>query len=300
MNKALFSSASDEWATPQALFDRLNEKFRFDLDVCATKENAKCARYYTREQDGLAQTWEGVCWMNPPYGRQIGEWMQKAYQAAIGGATVVCLVPARTDTRWWHEYAMRGEIEFLKGRLKFGGAKQGAPFPSALVIFRGGANDGECGFAGALHGDDCRAGVSGRHHGGADGDAGGGRGHLRALADAQGGAKAQMMTEFERKVCDCLTKIAAEMREIVREQGEIRITLEAIDRRLAETGGLTKATTRRAEVREFEDWGEYYCSACGGEVMRHDVYCEKCKAELIWPEGMNEDRPLEERGATEP
>lgn len=109
-----------------------------------------------------------------------------------------------------------------------------------------------------------------------------------------------MMTEFERKVCDCLTKIAAEMREIVREQGEIRITLEAIDRRLAETGGLTKATTRRAEVREFEDWGEYYCSACGGEVMRHDVYCEKCKAELIWPEGMNEDRPLEERGATEP
>lgn len=95
MNKALFSSASDEWATPQALFDRLNEKFRFDLDVCATKENAKCARYYTREQDGLAQTWEGVCWMNPPYGRQIGKWMQKAYQSAIGGGRrsfVSCLL----------------------------------------------------------------------------------------------------------------------------------------------------------------------------------------------------------------
>lgn len=109
-----------------------------------------------------------------------------------------------------------------------------------------------------------------------------------------------MMTEFERKVCDCMQKIAAELRVIARAQGEMRITLEAIDRRLAETGGLTKATTRRAEVREFEDWGEYYCSACGGEVMRHDAYCEKCKAELIWPEEMNEDKPLEESEATEP
>lgn len=133
------SSKTDEWATPQDLFDRLDAIWHFDLDVCATASNAKCAKYYTREQDGLKQEWRGCCWMNPPYGREIGRWMRKAYEASMQGATVVCLVPARTDTAWWHDYAMQGEIAFFRGRLKFGNAQNSAPFPSALVVFDGGA-----------------------------------------------------------------------------------------------------------------------------------------------------------------
>jgi phage N-6-adenine-methyltransferase len=131
-----FSSATDLWATPQDTFDALNAEFGFQTDVCALAENAKCRNFYTPEQDGLAQNWRGTCWMNPPYGRQIGKWMRKAYESSLTGATVVCLVPARTDTAWWHDYAMRGEIRFLRGRLKFGGSKNSAPFPSAVVIFR--------------------------------------------------------------------------------------------------------------------------------------------------------------------
>lgn len=131
-----FSSKSVEYETPPDLFERLRAKYNFVTDVCATQENAKCARFFTLEDDGLAQEWSGVCWMNPPYGRQIHRWMKKAYESAQQGAVVVCLVPARTDTAWWHEYAMKGEIEFLRGRLKFGGRKINAPFPSALVVFR--------------------------------------------------------------------------------------------------------------------------------------------------------------------
>jgi phage N-6-adenine-methyltransferase len=119
------------------LFDRLHARFGFTLDVCATPDNAKCARYFTRADDGLAQTWSGRIWCNPPYGRQVGAWMRKAWEAAQSTAQlVVCLVPARTDTAWWHQYAMRGEIEFLPGRLRFGEATSGAPFPSAIVVFR--------------------------------------------------------------------------------------------------------------------------------------------------------------------
>lgn len=131
-----YSSATPEWETPQAFFDRLDAEFRFTLDVCATHENAKCAAHFTREEDGLTQSWSGVCWMNPPYGREIKQWMRKAYQEARRGVTVVCLIPARTDAGWWHDYAMRGEIRFLRGRLKFGGAKYNAPFPNAVVVFR--------------------------------------------------------------------------------------------------------------------------------------------------------------------
>lgn len=131
-----FSSATDLWSTPQDFFDALDEKWGFTLDVCATSENAKCARYYTELSDGLALPWQGVCWMNPPYGREIGAWMRKAHESACEGATVVCLVPARTDTAWWHTWAVRGEIEFLRGRLKFGGSKNSAPFPCAVVVFR--------------------------------------------------------------------------------------------------------------------------------------------------------------------
>ena len=134
----LFSSTTDEWETPAELFATLDAEFRFDLDVCADAGNAKCARYFTREDDGLAQEWAGACWMNPPYGREIGRWMAKARDSAAAGAVVVCLVPARTDTRWWHDHAAHGEVRYLRGRLKFGGASAGAPFPSAVVVFRSG------------------------------------------------------------------------------------------------------------------------------------------------------------------
>jgi len=138
MNKMAvhFSSATDLWSTPQEFFDSLISEFSFGLDVCALPENAKCRRYFTPEQNGLAQRWRGICWMNPPYGREIAAWVRKAYESARGGATVVCLLPARTDTAWWHDYCVKGEIRFIRGRLKFGGSKFSAPFPSALVIFR--------------------------------------------------------------------------------------------------------------------------------------------------------------------
>ena len=122
MTNVHFKSEIDTWETPVELFRRLDAEFRFDLDVCALPATAKCARYFTPEEDGLAQRWEGVCWMNPPYGRQITHWMRKAFEESQGGATVVCLVPARTDTEWWHQYALRGEIRFLRGRLRFGAA----------------------------------------------------------------------------------------------------------------------------------------------------------------------------------
>ena len=135
--KAMFSSCKDDWETPWRLFDDLDKEFGFDLDVCATEDNAKCKSYFTKEQNGLTQEWRGTCWMNPPYGRSIGKWMQKASESAEKGfSTVVCLVPAMTDTAWWHDYAMKGEIRFNRGRVRFEGAKENAPFPSAVVIFR--------------------------------------------------------------------------------------------------------------------------------------------------------------------
>lgn len=132
-----FSSATDEWPTPQKLFDALDAEFGFTLDPCATKANAKCRRYFTKEEDGLRQDWaDETVFMNPPYGRAIGRWMAKAYAASRAGATVVCLVPARTDTTWWHRYAMKGQIRLLKGRIRFEGGRHSAPFPSAIVVFR--------------------------------------------------------------------------------------------------------------------------------------------------------------------
>ena len=134
-----FSSATDAWGTPMWLFRQLDDEFRFTLDVCAHKDNAKCEKFFSRAENGLAQNWgANVCWMNPPYGDEIAAWMRKAYTASQDGATVVCLIPSRTDTEWWHSYAMHGEIRFIKGRLKFGGADSGAPFPSAIVVFRPG------------------------------------------------------------------------------------------------------------------------------------------------------------------
>lgn len=134
--KVYFRSDTDEWATPPGLFAELDREFGFQLDVCASPGNAKCGRYFTREDDGLQQEWVGVCWMNPPYGRTIGQWILKALEASRNGATVVCLVPARTDTRWWQDYVTQAaDVRFIRGRLKFGGAANGAPFPSAVVVF---------------------------------------------------------------------------------------------------------------------------------------------------------------------
>ena len=135
----LFSSAKDEWPTDPKVFAELDREFGgFTLDVCATAENAKCPRFYDREQNGLVQPWTGRVWCNPPYGRTIGEWIRKAWEAAQGGEAeiVVCLVPARTDTTWWHAYCLRGERRYFQGRLRFGDGKYPAPFPSALVVFR--------------------------------------------------------------------------------------------------------------------------------------------------------------------
>jgi len=161
-----FSTGNGEWETPQDFFDKLNAEFHFDLDVCATPQNAKCATYFTREQDGLRMPWaphRAFC--NPPYGDPeqpckrictkkrcvkrghhtsvyipgIIDWMAKSRREAQQGALVVCLVPSRTDTRWWHREIMgHAEIRFVEGRLRFGGAGHNnpAPFPSAVVIYR--------------------------------------------------------------------------------------------------------------------------------------------------------------------
>lgn len=137
MNTAVhFSSATDLWSTPQAFYDRLDTEFVFTLDPCATDDNHKTDRYFTIKDDGLSQSWDNeVVFMNPPYGRVIGDWMKKASEA---NAIVVCLIPARTDTRWWHDYVIgrADEIRFIRGRLKFGNQVNSAPFPSAVVIYR--------------------------------------------------------------------------------------------------------------------------------------------------------------------
>ena len=129
--------ASVEWETPHDFFATLDAEFHFTLDVAASAINTKCVRFYTRGQDGLHLPWEGVCWCNPPFGPEISRFMVKAAQSARAGATVVCLVPSRTDTRWWHTWvAPYAEIRFVSGRLKFSEARHNATFPCAVVIFR--------------------------------------------------------------------------------------------------------------------------------------------------------------------
>ena len=134
--KTKFGTGRQDWETPDSLFEPLNAEFAFELDVCATAESAKCARYYTKEQDGLKLPWDGRCWMNPPFGTQ-GRWVKKAYQEGHrNGNIVVCLLPARTNTNWWHDYCMKGEVRFIRGRPRFKGAEHGLPQPLAIVIFR--------------------------------------------------------------------------------------------------------------------------------------------------------------------
>lgn len=139
MNNALFSSNSDEWATPQEVFQSLNDEFHFTLDPCATDRNHKCARYYTQEDNGLQKDWGGECvFCNPPYST-IAQWVRKCYlEGTKKNTTVVLLIPSRTDTKYFHNYIyQRSEIRFLKGRLHFNDSKSSAPFPSMVVIFRG-------------------------------------------------------------------------------------------------------------------------------------------------------------------
>ena len=128
----------EDWETPDAFFAALNAEFGFTLDVCATLENAKVPHFLSPEVDGLSQDWSAdVCWCNPPYGDDIPKWIAKAWAESQRGATVVCLVPARTDTRWWHEYAAKAsERRFVKGRIRFVGAPYNAPFPCAVLVFR--------------------------------------------------------------------------------------------------------------------------------------------------------------------
>ena len=143
-NRVHFSSKREEWATPGNVYDELNDEFGFTLDPCATHENAKCEKYFTKDDDGLAQDWgKETVFMNPPYGRNCSyRWVEKAHDAWQKGATVVCLLPARTDTKWFHDFALKGEVRFFKGRLKFGNAKTSAPFPSILVVFKPNRDDG--------------------------------------------------------------------------------------------------------------------------------------------------------------
>lgn len=140
----MFSSKTDDWATPQDFYDKLNEEFHFNLDVCATQQNTKCEKFYTIEDDGLKQPWIGNIWCNPPYGKTISQWCKKAQEEIKKDANViVLLVHARTDTRWFHDYIYNKpnvEIRFVKGRLKFGGSNNSAPFPSMLAIFKKGEN----------------------------------------------------------------------------------------------------------------------------------------------------------------
>jgi phage N-6-adenine-methyltransferase len=132
-----FRSKTDEWETPEGLFAELDAEFHCALDVCANPDNAKCDLFFTRYENGLVQKWEGVCWTNPLYGLALRQWVKKAYESAQVGATVVALLPARTDTQWWHDYVLpHADIRYIRGHMKFNGVENSAPVPSAIVIFR--------------------------------------------------------------------------------------------------------------------------------------------------------------------
>lgn len=139
IGQALYSSKSDEWSTPAEIYDSLNAEFGFNLDPCSTDDNHKCDRYFTKEDDGLKMHWGGSrVFCNPPYS-VIGKWVEKAFRESKEDNTlVVLLIPARTDTKYFHDFIYnRAEIRFVKGRLKFGESKNSAPFPSMVVIYRG-------------------------------------------------------------------------------------------------------------------------------------------------------------------
>lgn len=140
INEGLFTSNTNEWATPQKFFDELNDEFNFTLDPCATIENAKCRKFFTKEEDGLLQSWKGErVFCNPPYGREISKWVKKAFDEVCSNECelVVMLIPSRTDTSYFHEYIyQKFDVRFIRGRLHFNESKQGAPFPSMVVVMK--------------------------------------------------------------------------------------------------------------------------------------------------------------------
>lgn len=139
MDKVLFSSKSNEWATPQDLYNKLNNRYNFTLDPCSSLENHKCDKFYTIKENGLIQDWSNeVVFCNPPYGREIYDWVKKCYNEHLNGTKIVLLIPSRTDTRYFHEFLYKKpniKLEFIKGRLKFGDSNNSAPFPSLLAYF---------------------------------------------------------------------------------------------------------------------------------------------------------------------
>lgn len=136
VNQTWFNRSKVDYETPSEIFDPLHTEFGFTLDVCATPSNAKCERYFTAEVDGLNQRWDGVCWMNPPFGKAMKAWVKKAFEEWKKGATVVCLLPARTNTAWWHDWVMQGEVRFIRGEVKFAGFDRGLWMPMAIVVFK--------------------------------------------------------------------------------------------------------------------------------------------------------------------
>lgn len=141
MNEVVFSSVRQDWATPRGFFDALDAEFGFTLDACATTENTKVPIFFSVEDDALTKRWHDVVWCNPPYGYRIGKWVKKGFDEAQLGATVVMLIPAKTETAYWHDYVMRAsEIRLIRGRLRFSGFSVNAPFPSAVVVFRQGVH----------------------------------------------------------------------------------------------------------------------------------------------------------------
>lgn len=140
-SKGTFKAIHPEWSTPDGIWNELNAEFQFTMDAAANEDNSKCVDFLT---DGLNQEWLGVVWCNPPYGYKLGDWIKKGFESAQAGATVVFLLPVRTCNAWFHEYALCGEIRFVRKRLKFGGAKINAPFDSMVVIFRPKGNDPDC------------------------------------------------------------------------------------------------------------------------------------------------------------
>jgi len=137
MNRILYSSATDEWATPRSFFAKLHRRYKFTLDPCATSDNACCPLYFTKADDGLKQDWGTYrIFCNPPYGRTLGAWARKSFEASQRGALVVLLVPARTDTAWFHDWVWgKAKVEFIRRRVRFGNAEASAPFPSMLAVY---------------------------------------------------------------------------------------------------------------------------------------------------------------------
>lgn len=137
IGKNYFKSNSEEYETPPEIFEPLQKEFDLQLDVCATKENTKCDLFFTKEEDGLTKEWDRSFWMNPPFGRNLKKWVQKAYEESQKGVIGVLLLPVRSNTIWWHKYIIdtKAEVRFLKGEIKFVGYERGLWLPFAIIIF---------------------------------------------------------------------------------------------------------------------------------------------------------------------